>query len=169
MSVPLLRVLGLRVRFPARGAGLIARRRWRTAVDAVDLDVADGQAVGLVGESGCGKSTLARALLGLETPDAGRVEWRGRRVDVDEAEALRGLRREVQVVFQDPVGSLDPRMTVAESVIEALEALAGPQRASVATTRLRETLEEGAFRMNCPAASASALPSRAQSSRGRSS
>jgi oligopeptide transport system ATP-binding protein len=111
-------------------------------VDAVDLDVEEGQAVGLVGESGCGKSTLARAVLGLEMPDAGRVEWRGRMVRQDDPASLRGLRREAQVVFQDPVGSLDPRMTVAESVIEALEALAGRQASAAADARLRATLEE---------------------------
>jgi oligopeptide transport system ATP-binding protein len=111
-------------------------------VDAVDLDVSDGQAIGLVGESGCGKSTLARAILGLEMPDAGRVEWRGRLVRRDDAETLRGLRREVQAVFQDPVGSLDPRMTVGQSVIEALEALDGRPASGSADARLRATLEE---------------------------
>lgn len=142
MSAPLLRIRGLRVRFPARHASLGRSRHWRTAVDAVDLDVLDGQAVGLVGESGCGKSTLARAVLGLETPDAGRIEWRGRLVRPGDRTTLRGLRREVQVVFQDPVGSLDPRMTVAQSVIEALEALAGRQASEAASARLRATLEE---------------------------
>ncbi len=142
MSAPLLRVRGLQVRFAARRSSLLGPRHWRTAVDAVDLDVSDGQAIGLVGESGCGKSTLARAILGLETPDAGRVEWRGRVVRRDDRATLRGLRREVQVVFQDPVGSLDPRMTVGQSVLEALEALAGPQASGSTDARLHATLEE---------------------------
>jgi oligopeptide/dipeptide ABC transporter ATP-binding protein len=142
MSAPLLSVRGLRVGFPARRTGLASPRQWHAAVDSVDLDVADGQAVGLVGESGCGKSTLARAILALETPAAGRIEWRGKPVRRDDAAVLRGLRREVQVVFQDPVGSLDPRMTVGESVTEALEALAGRQARDAAAARVSATLEE---------------------------
>jgi oligopeptide/dipeptide ABC transporter ATP-binding protein len=142
VSVPLLSVRGLRVHFAERRRQLIAPRLWHTAVDHVDLDVADGQAVGLVGESGCGKSTLARAILGLETTEAGRIEWRGRSVRRGDATALRGLRREVQIVFQDPVGSLDPRMTVAESVAEALEALAGMPEHEAAVARVDATLRE---------------------------
>jgi len=142
MSVPMLQIRGLRVRFPVRGARLAPTRRWLTAVDAVDLEVADGQAVGIVGESGCGKSTLARAILGLEAPADGSIEWRGTRVHRNDGAALRSLRREVQVVFQDPVGSLDPRMTVGESVTEALEALAGRQAGDAGAARVGATLEE---------------------------
>ena len=130
------------MRFPMRGNRLGASRRWLAAVDDVDLDVADGQAVGIVGESGCGKSTLARAILGLEAPEAGSIEWRGTRVYRDDVVALRRLRHEVQVVFQDPVGSLDPRMTVGESVLEALEALEGRHPREAAAARLSAAFDE---------------------------
>lgn len=142
MSTPLLQVRGLTVQFPLRGAGLFASRRVLTAVEDVDLDVADGQAVGVVGESGCGKSTLARAILALVKPRAGSIEWRGQAVNRDDATGLTRMRRELQVVFQDPVGSLDPRMTVRDSVAEALVALEGAQPRAVCDARVAAVLRE---------------------------
>ena len=142
MSEPLLQVRGLSVRFPQRRAGLFGARSWLTAVDVVDLDVAAGQSVGIVGESGCGKSTLARAILGLVKPAAGSIDWRGAPVRVGEAAGLRRMRRELQVVFQDPVGSLDPRMTIGESVAEALVALEGSQPRAACDSRVAATLGE---------------------------
>ena len=142
MSERLLRVRGLTVRFPRRRARLLGPRPWLTAVDAVDLDVLDGQSVGIVGESGCGKSTLARAILGLLPSDAGQVDWRGEPVRREEASALRRMRREVQVVFQDPVGSLDPRMTIRESVAEALVAIGGPMPEAAVAPRVAASLAE---------------------------
>ncbi len=142
MSAPLLEVRGLTVRFPRQRVGLFSPRAWLTAVDAVDLVVAEGTSVGIVGESGCGKSTLARAVLGLVTPQAGSIAWRGQPVRRDEASGLQRMRRELQVVFQDPVGSLDPRMTVGESVAEALVALAGPQDPAAIAARVVATLRE---------------------------
>jgi len=142
MSERLLQVRGLTVRFPQRRAGLFGARRWLTAVDGADLDVLPGQAVGIVGESGCGKSTLARAILALVKPAAGSIAWRGVQVRLDDADGLRRMRRELQVVFQDPVGSLDPRMTIGESVAEALVALDGPQQRSACEARVAETLGE---------------------------
>jgi len=142
MSERLLEVRGLTVRFPMRKDGLFASRRWLTAVDGVDLDVAAGQTIGIVGESGCGKSTLARAILALVKPAAGSIGWRGTLVRGDDAAGLRRMRRELQVVFQDPVGSLDPRMTVGESVAEALVALEGPQQRAMREARVAATLRE---------------------------
>ncbi len=142
MSEQLLQVRGLSVRFPQRRAGLFGAGRWITAVDGVDLDVLAGRSVGIVGESGCGKSTLARAILGLVTPAAGSIDWRGAPVRLGDAGGLRRMRRELQVVFQDPVGSLDPRMTVGESVAEALVALEGPQPRSTRESRVAATLDE---------------------------
>jgi len=142
MSEQLLKVRGLTVRFPMRREGLIGPRRWLTAVDAVDLEVAAGQSVGIVGESGCGKSTLARAILALVVPQGGTIEWRGQSMRLDDAAALKQMRRELQVVFQDPVGSLDPRMTIGESVAEALLALQGPQAPGAAATRVAASLRE---------------------------
>ncbi len=142
MSERLLQVRGLSVRFPQRRAGLVGARRWLTAVDGVDLDVAAGQSVGIVGESGCGKSTLARAILGLVKPATGSIDWRGAPVRMGDAAGLRRMRRELQVVFQDPVGSLDPRMTVGASVAEALVALEGPQPRAGCDSRVAATLGE---------------------------
>jgi peptide/nickel transport system ATP-binding protein len=138
----LLQVRGLTVRFERPRQRLLGARPMMTAVDAVDLDVGAGQAVGIVGESGSGKSTLARAILGLVTAQAGSVEWRGQAVRSGDAASLRRMRREAQIVFQDPVGSLDPRMTVEESVGEALDALAGPLPEAATASRVAEALEE---------------------------
>ena len=119
MTEPLLRVEGLRKHFTVtRG---FPRRETVTvrAVDGVSFSVAPGEALGLVGESGCGKSTAARALLRLIEPDAGRVLYRGQDVTAARGGARRALRRRMQIVFQDPYSSLDPRMTVGEWITEA--------------------------------------------------
>ncbi|GAA3257588.1 ABC transporter ATP-binding protein [Dactylosporangium siamense] len=93
---------------------LTVRYRHTTAVDRVSLTVPDGEIVGLVGESGSGKSSIARAIVGLAPVSGGRIELDGREL------ARRGRRRPVQMVFQDPYSSLDPRMTVGESIAEAI-------------------------------------------------
>jgi oligopeptide transport system ATP-binding protein len=116
----LLEVRGACVRYAraAAGGGPLV------AVDGVDLALRAGEIVALVGESGCGKSSLARAILGLVPLAAGEVLWRERRIDSLTRDAFRPLRRELQFVFQDPVASFDPRMTVGASVGEPLRALA---------------------------------------------
>ncbi len=91
------------------------------AVDGVSLELAPGEAIGVVGESGSGKSTLARAALQLIRTQSGRVVWLGRSVDALTQAAIRPLRRDVQVIFQDPLASLDPRMTAGEIVAEPLQ------------------------------------------------
>ncbi|SBW26678.1 ABC transporter ATP-binding protein [Protofrankia symbiont of Coriaria ruscifolia] len=95
----------------------------RHAVHNVDLSLPDGHNLGIVGESGSGKSTLVRLLLGLDRPDAGTVHYRGRQVRPGRPRDLRWLRREVQVVLQDPLSSLNPRMPVGAIVAEPLECL----------------------------------------------
>jgi oligopeptide/dipeptide ABC transporter ATP-binding protein len=116
----ILKVTDLRVNFPI-AAG------WRTqqlrAVDGVDFSVRQGESLGIVGESGCGKSTLARAVLKLLPKTDGTVLWLGRDLAPMPEREMRKLRRDFQIVFQDPLASLDPRMTVGESIAEPLRAL----------------------------------------------
>jgi len=109
ISAPLLQVTGLRVEFGGRAA-----------LCDVTFDLVAGETLGLVGESGSGKSTLARAILRLVRAARGSVEWRGQDLLSCGAAELRGLRRDLQIVFQDPLASLDPRMTVGESIAEPL-------------------------------------------------
>jgi peptide/nickel transport system ATP-binding protein len=113
MTEPILIADDVRVVFPLRG------RASATAVDGVNLDIAPGEIVALVGESGCGKTTLARTMLGLERPTSGQVRFAGRPISHRTA-ALRGYRRQVQLVLQDPTGSLNPRHTVYEAVAEGV-------------------------------------------------
>jgi peptide/nickel transport system ATP-binding protein len=110
---PLLEVRGLEVRFRSRTGAPVR------AVDGVDLPVAEGEVLALVGESGCGKTTLARTVMGLQRPDAGEIRFRGEPLRYD-ARSLKAYRRGVQMVFQDPSGSLNPRQTIYEAVAEGL-------------------------------------------------
>ncbi len=118
----LLRVRGLQVHYPGRGGVLRGAGPPVRAVDGVDLDVRRGETLGLVGESGCGKSTLGRAVLRLTEPTAGEVVFDGTDVRALRREPLRLLRRRMQMVFQDPMASLDPRQSVQSLLAEPLVA-----------------------------------------------
>lgn len=118
---PILEVNGLCVRYPVLGGGLLRRERLTLhAVEDVSFDLGEGESLGIVGETGCGKSSLGKAVLQLVRPAAGRVVWQGRDLCALPADELRGVRREMQIIFQDPLSSLNPRMTVGEIVAEPL-------------------------------------------------
>src|SRR6202022_3634368 len=123
MSIPLLQVNDLKKHFPVR-SGLAAlgtgRKRVVNAVDVVSFEIARAETLALVGESGCGKSTVGRAILRLFDITAGQVVLDGRRIDDLSANALRPLRQRVQVVFQDPFSSLNPRMRVRDILPEPI-------------------------------------------------
>lgn len=117
VAEPLLRIRELTVEFELRGS-LFGRRQVLRAVDGVELDVGAHETLGLVGESGSGKSTIARAVLGLTRASAGSIRFKGSEIRGMEARAMRALRRDFQMVFQDPYSSLDPSHTIEDSVGE---------------------------------------------------
>jgi oligopeptide transport system ATP-binding protein len=119
---PILSARNLVKHFPVRSKGLFKRNVGHVhAVDGVSFDLAETETLGLVGESGCGKSTTARLLLNLIAPTSGEVHYRGREVTSLSRRQWRPLRQELQIVFQDPFASLDPRMTVANLIGEPLQ------------------------------------------------
>ncbi|KAE8762184.1 oligopeptide/dipeptide ABC transporter ATP-binding protein, partial [Georgenia thermotolerans] len=135
-----LRVHDLRHHFPLRRPGLLRRRAGTVrAVDGVSLEVRAGEVLALVGETGSGKSTTVRAVLELTAPQGGTVEVLGRDVAQLDRAARRALRREVQVVFQDPDAALDPRLPVADLVAEPL--LADGRRGEAVARRVAEVLD----------------------------
>ena len=120
MPEPLLRVTDLVKHFPIK-SGLLSRATERVhAVDGVSFEIAAGETMGLVGESGCGKSTTGRCILRLIEPTSGEVWFDGKNVTALSGSALRALCRDMQIIFQDPYASLDPRMTVGAIIGEAL-------------------------------------------------
>jgi peptide/nickel transport system ATP-binding protein len=119
-ETPLLRVKNLKKYFPIRG-GLFSREVARVhAVDDVTFDIMKGETLGLVGESGCGKSTTGRCILRLIEPTSGEVWFGDQNVTTLDKRSLRHLRRDMQIIFQDPYASLNPRMTVGSIIGEAL-------------------------------------------------
>ena len=123
----LLEVENLKVHYPVRGSWFRPKRFVR-AVDGVSFSLEAGETVGLVGESGCGKSTLGRALVRLEEPTAGRVLLDGKDMAALHGRELRRARRNFQMIFQDPYGSLNPRLTVWGALDEVLALHSGLER-----------------------------------------
>lgn len=121
MTEPIIRLDDVSRIYAASG-GLFRRRQTMRAVDGVTLELSRGGICGIVGESGCGKSTLARLITGLVRPSAGRVLFEGRDISRLSATDSRLLRRRMQMVFQDPYSSIDPRFSIAEAVLEPLQA-----------------------------------------------
>ncbi len=118
---PILSVRGLQKHFPVKGGGLLKRTVGAVrAVDGLDLDLYPGEVLGLVGESGCGKSTTGRAILNLQPATAGSVVFQGRELVGLNRTQMRPLRRDIQIVFQDPYASLNPRLPVFDIVAEPL-------------------------------------------------
>jgi oligopeptide transport system ATP-binding protein len=132
---PLLRVIDLQVNF-----------RERIALQGVTFDLFAGETLGLVGESGSGKSTLARAILRLVRAERGYIGWRGQNLLSCDAATLRRVRRDLQIVFQDPLASLDPRMTIGETVAEPLRIFAAHLTAAQRTARVAAILERVGLR-----------------------
>jgi oligopeptide/dipeptide ABC transporter ATP-binding protein len=118
---PILEVNDLHVTFPVQvPGGFFGKRVPLRAVDGVSFDLRAGETMGVVGESGCGKSTLARGVLRLLDPSAGAVAWLGRDIAKASRKDVQPLRQELQIVFQDPLASLDPRNTIGQSIAEPL-------------------------------------------------
>ncbi|MBV8738752.1 MAG: ATP-binding cassette domain-containing protein [Alphaproteobacteria bacterium] len=120
MTEPLLRVSNLVKTFPVRGGVLAGAKEQVHAIDDISFDIGAGETLGLVGESGCGKSTTGRCILRLIEPTSGKVWFEGRSVTEIDGKALGALRRDMQIIFQDPFASLNPRMTVGAIIGEAL-------------------------------------------------
>jgi oligopeptide/dipeptide ABC transporter ATP-binding protein len=140
MTVPLVRGEGLTRAFHRRG-GLLSRGVPMMALRGVDIVVRRGEAVGVVGESGCGKSTLGRILLRLMEPTAGRVVFEGRDLAAMPRAELRALRRRMQMVFQDPYGSLDPRRAIGAQIADGM-VIHGMARGAVARERVAALLRQ---------------------------
>jgi oligopeptide transport system ATP-binding protein len=141
MSAPLLEVTDLVKHFPIK-SGIIVDREVATvkAVDGVSLTIGEGETLGLVGESGCGKSTLSRAIMQLTTPTSGSVRFAGEELVGRSRRTMRPLRRQIQMIFQDPYASLNPRKRVGQIIGEPME-LHGIATGRDVTARVRELLD----------------------------
>ena len=141
MSEVLLRARDVRIGFPVTRGIVFQREIGRVqAVDGVDLELREGETLAIVGESGCGKTTLARGLVRLQDVDSGAIEYRGQDITRLKGRGLTAFRRDVTMIFQDPIASLDPRMRVGESVQEPLD-IHGLGTSAERRRRVQEALE----------------------------
>ncbi len=140
---PILEVEDMKIHFPIRmKGGFFGRTKMLRAVDGVSFDLRPGETLGVVGESGCGKSTLARGVLNLIPPTGGTVAWLGQDISKWSRSEMRSLRKDLQIVFQDPMASLNPRMTIGASVAEPLKLHAPDMTKAQRTAKVREMLTQ---------------------------
>src|SRR5258708_18314335 len=130
MLEPVLTVTGLRKFLPVTGGAPRSRRVTVRALARISFRVRDGEAFGLVGESGCGKSTAGRAVLRLVEPDAGEIVFKGENIITVGKERMRALRRKLQIIFQDPYASLNPRRMIGKALIEPMRVHGMAERAA---------------------------------------
>ncbi|HCI91806.1 MAG TPA: peptide ABC transporter substrate-binding protein [Verrucomicrobiales bacterium] len=149
MNDPILAIRDLKMHFPVKGGVFSRQVAAVKAVDGVSLDVGRGETLGLVGESGCGKSTLGKSIVRLLNPTAGNIEFEGADITHLSQSALRPIRRNMQMVFQDPAESLNSRLSVGQIIAEPLEV----QGIGTRTTR-REMVEQLLDRVGMPKSAA---------------
>jgi len=138
-EAPLLKVTGLKKYFPVQRGFLQHTIGFIKAVDGVDFEIGTGRTLGLVGESGCGKSTVGRLLLRLLEPDGGRILFNGQKISDLSQNEIKPLRRQMQIIFQDPFGSLNPKMTIGASIAEGLR-IKGVREGGARRQRVTELL-----------------------------
>lgn len=141
MSKAILKVKNLKVHFMVNGNGFFSKKRAVKAVDDISFEIMEGETFGLVGESGCGKSTTGRAIVKLYDPTSGSVEFNGKDIIGIKGKALGDFRRDVQMIFQDPYASLNPRMTVGEIIREGMDIHKIFDTKEEREARVRELLE----------------------------
>jgi len=153
MTTPLLEVDGLKMHFPVREGLLLRAQNFNRAVDGVSLRIAPGETLGLVGESGCGKSTLGRCIARLYDPTAGNIRFQGQDITRMRSKTLRPMRQNIQMIFQDPMESLNARHTVGD-ILEEPFIVQGMGDRAYRSKRISELLNI----VGLPARSASRYP-----------
>ncbi|UCF90196.1 MAG: ABC transporter ATP-binding protein [Desulfobacterales bacterium] len=136
----ILRVEGLKKYFPIHRGFFQRIAGWVKAVEDVSFEIERGRTLGLVGESGCGKTTVGRLILKLLTPDAGRIIYQGQDITDLSSREMKPIRKEIQIIFQDPYGSLNPRLTVGQTLGEGLQ-VAGIRSGAPRRERLEKLLQ----------------------------